>query len=175
MNYRLIYLLLVCFIFSSCDTLTDGESVFLRVELDEICFEVNRIQDGVQVTVLSDASNVLDIGPALARDNLSKEDVIGARLTEATVRLIFPVESDLSIIEDAALSLTAFGTSRQVAGLSTLPSSRNASLAPTNSDVSSIVSASTFQATLQFDGASDINERVVIEGSITIEVEVQDL
>ena len=175
MNYRQICLLLVCILLSSCDTLTEGESVFLLVELDEICFEVDRIQEGVPVTVLSDANTVLDIGPALARDNLSKEDVIGARLTEATVRLIFPVESDLTIIEDAQLSLTSGGTSRQVASLSTLPSSRNASLAPSDSDVSSIVQATSFQASLRFDGASDINERTVIEGSITIQVEVQEL
>lgn len=175
MKFRLCYLLFVCLIFSSCDTLTEGESVFLDVELDGICFEVNSIQNGVQVTVLSDPSTVLDIGPALARDNLSREDVIGARLTEATLRLIFPVESDFTIIEDAELSVTGSGGSRQVASLSTFSPSRSASLNANSNDISNIVGATSFQASLQFNGATSVSERVVIEGSITIRVEVQEL
>ena len=175
MKSRLAYLVFVCVLFSGCDTLTDPESVFLSVEIDEICFEVDRLQNGILVSVLSDANTVLDIGPALARDNLSKDDVIGARLTDANLRLIFPVESNLTIIEDAELNLIGSSGARQVAALATFPASRNASLTPSSTDVSSIVRAASFQASLQFDGASDVNERVVIEGSITIEVEVQDI
>lgn len=147
----------------------------MDVELDGICFEVNGIQNGVQVTVLSDPNTVLDIGPALSRDNLSREDVIGARLTEANLRLIFPVESDFTIIEDASLSVNGSGGSREVASLATFSPSRSASLSSNNNDISNIVGATSFQASLQFDGASTLSERVVIEGSITIRVEVQEL
>ena len=176
MNLRLYIVLAVCLFFSSCDTLTqEGESVFLRVELEEICFEVNGIENGTQVTVVSDGSTILDIGPALATNNLNREDVVGATLESATLRLIFPVESNLNIIEDAQLSLLSSSGSRQVASEASFASTRNASMTPNNNNIANIVSPSTFQASLQFDGASQISERVVIEGSIIIEVEVQEL
>ena len=170
---RTVWLFLAISLISGCDTLIEEDDpLFLLIEFDELCFEVSSISDGGDVSIALSSADVLDIGPSLDRENFTKDDVIGAEVTSANLRMVFPIESDLSIIRDARLTV---GGSRTVATATTFSSSRSASLNLTGENIASIVRGTNFQAGLSFTGTADVSERVVIEGSITIQVEVEEL
>ena len=170
---RTVCLLLLLILIGGCDTLIEEDDpLFLLIEFDEVCFEVNSITDGGSVTISLDNADLLDIGPFLTRENFTKDEVVSAEVTSANLRLVFPIEQDLNIISDARLTL---GGNTTVATATTFGASRSASLSLTGNNVASIVRGTNFQAGLSFTGEADISERVVIEGSITIQVEIEEL
>ena len=170
---RTAWLFLAFFLINGCDTLIEEDDpIFLLVEFDEICFEINSISTGGDVTISLSGSDLLDIGPFLDRENFTKDDVVRAEVTAANLRLVFPINTDLSIIEDARLTV---GGSRTVATSSSFSGTRSASLTLTGDNIASVVRGTNFPAALSFTGTQNVSERVVIEGSMTIQVEVEEL
>ena len=165
---RIILLGSLLLFIQGCDTLIEEEPLFVVFTFDEIRFAADGISSGEAVLFQTSSPTSLDLGPELERDFLSKSDIVSAEVIEADLRILFPVQSDLDILDDVQLNLD--GTTVAEAG--SLPSSRTATLALTGANVASIVRGASFQASLRGIGASGISEQVTIEGRITLQVEV---
>ena len=158
---RLPFILLIAvLIFSGCDAADPGaDTVFLTYEITQdvngdpiaLDFEAGSIQTGRLQDL--DCNCQLDIGSYLTSQGFSKSEIVSATLQSAQIVMLFPVNENVSFLDQAILKLTASGISAtEVANTSSFPASRTANMTVLpNRDIGSFLDRPSFGLILQID------------------------
>ena len=169
---KFLSLLAVVLISFGCDGLEvtpGGDSIFLSTSR-VICFEFQDVDNGAGKTIVS--SDSFDLGSFLSGEGFAKSEIIGARVTDISLRLRFPGQENLSVFSDARVSLRANSTTT-IGTASNFGNERATALTISGNDIGAIVRAASFQGVLEITGADDIQDDFLVEVEVDFDVEVE--
>lgn len=157
---------------TGCDALdiAPGDSIFLNTS-QVICFEFTGITAGESKSITS--TDAIDLSAFLADRASSKDEILGAEVTDITLRMRFPGQGDLSTIEEATIALQSGSTTRNVGSSNSLGSGRNVIIPSTSSNIGSILQAASFRGVLDVTGMETTQEDFLLEVEVEISIEVQ--
>ena len=157
---------------TGCDALdvAAGDSIFLNSSR-VVCFEFTNLASGASKIVVS--TDTIDLDAFLSDEGFSKSEIIGAEVSDITVRLRFPGQENLSAIDRIILSLRAGSTNTTIATSSALGSERSINIPTSGNDIGRIVQAASFQAVLDITGAKNISDDITLEVELDFNVELQ--
>lgn len=155
---------------SSCDTV-GSDSIFLTASNQELTFsfDADDITPGTSSVVVS--TNQLDLGPFLEAQGALRSEVIGARIEQARLDVIFPVQETLSFLDEATLELGGSAAASQT----DFPSSDRAALTPNATrDIGDLVAGPAFPGRLRFQANRiTAGESYQLRVTLTIEIELE--
>ncbi len=169
-----IVLAMLLWMTSGCDALDvlPNEAIGLKTSR-VICFEFTGLTDGSSKTVVS--SDSFDLDSFLADQGFSKTEVLGAQVDDITLRLRFPGQQNLSVFEDASITLRAGSINTIIGSATDLGTGRTAIIPESGNDLARIISATSFQGVLNVTGAASIQDDFLVEVEIEISVEVEGI
>ncbi len=170
-SYTPVFFLLLM-LTSACDVLNvgSGESIFLQTSR-VVCFEFTGLTDGGSKSITSDDS--FDLASFLQSEGFTKSEIIRAEIEGVTLRLRFPGQENLSVFDEATVTLRSGSASVSVGSANNLGASRNASISTTGSNISAIVRAASFNGVLDVVGAADIQDEFLVEIELDFSLEME--
>lgn len=169
-----IVLALLLWMTSGCDALDVLPSETISLNTSRvICFEFTGLTTGSSKSVVS--SDSFDLDSFLAEQGFSKSEILGAEVDDITIRLRFPGQSNLSVFDEASISLRAGAVNTTIGSATDLGTGRTAILPTSGNDLARIVSAASFQGVLDVTGASSIQDDFLVEVEVEFSVEVEGI
>ena len=178
-----LFLIAALMFLASCDSNSSGggDTIFLTHEISEAAdgkpiqftFSSSQIQIGTLQDVRCNCD--IDIGPYLATQSFTKEEIISVNVTAAELVMLFPINKDHTFLNAAILKLEGIkNTITEVANQPNFPSARESSLIVLpNRDVAGFFTRPSFGAILQIDAITlDDDENYQIGLVLTVLIEV---
>lgn len=157
---------------SGCDALDvlPTEAITLNTSR-VICFEFTGLTNGSSKSVVS--SDSFDLDSFLAGQGFSKSEILSAEVNDITLRLRFPGQQNLSVFDDASISLRAGSINTTIGSATDLGTGRTAIIPESGNDLARVVSATSFQGVLDVTGASSIQDDFLVEVELEFSVDVE--
>ncbi len=166
------FVALLALFLAGCDIIESVGTITLQPTNQTVTFRFTNVQNGISREVVGDASLSLD--SYLRGEGFSAADVVGARVTGASVRLSSPLGEALDLFRDIDVSLQS-GTAGPVtvASLASLPDRLTADLNTSRRDVTAFVQGGAFQGLLGLVGTRNVQDDVVLNVTLTFEIDVE--
>lgn len=159
---------------AACDAVTAPEPITLQSKTVSFRFEFTAggVSPGELVDVQSEGT--VDLGPDLEADGFTKGEVLSATVTAVELERISPTTVNLNFLEEASIDFVASGISRRtIASSTSLPDNRTAMLSIGNGDVTTFVTAPSFQAALSVVPETVPDAGWVLRANVTLRIDVE--
>ena len=166
-----------------CDTAGMTDSIILVHTVDEdvsgepirFAFSSGDVSSGSLTAITCGCT--LDIGAFLQSNSFSKAEILGARITGARVKSVFPIGQRLNYLDEIRLTLVGGGSSVDVAGSDSFSSTQEKALTVTSGNsVAAVLRASGFSARLGIDPSATMgNTDYELEIEFTVEFEMEGI
>ncbi len=160
------------FALSGCEVLEEVGVITLQPATVEMSFRFSNTLTGISREVTSEET--LNLDDLLADNQYTREEVVAARVTRASIRLTTPFQETLEAISDIEIALQSSQRGPDVvATLANPPADKNASMDVSGRAIGAYAENGPFQGVLSLVGAKDVDEDYLVFVTLTVEVDVE--